>query len=96
MCHRCDNPACCNPDHLFLGTYGDNTMDARRKGRPFGCDVNGRAMRGTGHYLAAFTEEQVRAIRKDPRTQTEIARDYGVSSATISRIVRRLTYREVA
>jgi DNA-binding Xre family transcriptional regulator len=32
-CHTCDNPPCCNPAHLFAGTYYDNTMDAIRKGR---------------------------------------------------------------
>ncbi len=42
VCHTCDNPPCINPDHLFLGTNYDNTMDAVRKGRKFIPDTNSR------------------------------------------------------
>ena len=33
ICHKCDNPACCNPDHLFPGTYVDNMQDCSKKKR---------------------------------------------------------------
>lgn len=43
VCHTCDNPACTNPDHLFLGTHSDNVQDMLRKGR-------NNPQRGDKHY----------------------------------------------
>jgi len=81
VCHTCDNPRCVEPAHLFLGTNYDNTIDCLRKGR---------------HFSGKLTEEQVRAIRADTRSQTKIAADYGVSTTSIRRLRSGRTWRHVA
>lgn len=86
VCHQCDNPKCVRPDHLFLGTPKDNALDAVAKRRHnFGLR-NGRAV---------LTEEQVAAIRADPRRQVDIAKEYGVIQAHISRIKRGVAWASV-
>lgn len=86
VCHRCDNPKCINPDHLFLGTSADNSADKVAKGRQ---------QRGSRHGLAKLTEEQVRAIKADGRQQFIIAKDYGVGSNVISKIKTGVSWRHV-
>jgi hypothetical protein len=91
VCHSCDNPACVNPAHLFVGTAADNSADMARKGR------SRNAVRlGTDHHLAKLTPDRVRAIRADARQQDLIAADHGVSQVTVSRIKRNLIWRHVA
>lgn len=70
--HSCDNPACCNPTHLILGTHQDNMMD--------------RAIRIRGFHK--LKPQEILSIRKDPRTQCELAKIYGTSQQYISRIQR--------
>jgi hypothetical protein len=65
--------------HLFLGTARDNAIDKMRKGR--GCE-------GERHFNAKLTRQQIRQIRKDPRSSRTIAPRYGVNRSTISRIKR--------
>ena len=77
--HRCDNPGCINPDHLFLGTAKDNSVDRNSKGR-------NAFQRGEQGPAAKLTEDKVRLIRYDIRSQEAIASDYGVHQGTISRI----------
>lgn len=79
--HRCDNPSCVNPDHLFLGTQADNLADMRAKGRD-------NQPKGEAHGMAKLTEPEIPLIRNDPRLHRIIAADYGVSSTLISVIKR--------
>lgn len=82
VCHKCDVRACCNPDHLFLGTHADNAADMVSKKRQ---------ARGMGHGRRSLTEDQVREIRKlyvpGVNTHAEVASIYGVSRSIVSRIV---------
>ncbi len=78
--HRCDNPPCCNPRHLFLGTHDDNMADRAAKGRD---------RRGTEQPAAKLTDANVRVIRAEYRygNGRKLAERFGVSAQTISRIV---------
>ena len=83
--HKCDNPACVNPDHLFLGTQADNVADMIHKGRMYD-------RRGHNNPRSVFTNEEIVAILRDTRYQYDIAASYGVSQSTISRLKRGETY----
>jgi hypothetical protein len=87
--HRCDNPRCVNPDHLFLGTVHDNNRDMFAKGR-----ARGGGKPGEGSHNAVLTNQQVLEIRARyvPGRRGDgpkAARKYGVSVQTIHRILRR-------
>jgi hypothetical protein len=80
--HKCDNPPCCNPKHLFLGTRMDNVADCIRKGRAGVCD-------GENHPSCKLSDSDVEAIRELRKTGTkltDIAARYNVSTTTVSRI----------
>ncbi len=79
ICHTCDVRACVNPDHLFLGTYADNTRDASKKGR---------LPRGEKNHYAKITEVQSIAILNDNRISSAIAKDYGLSQGYIRNLKR--------
>lgn len=82
VCHRCDNPPCVNPAHLFLGTHADNMRDMAQKGRA--ADTAGER-----HPQARLTAEQVHVIRKmlaDGRTHRSVAAEFDVCPATVSHI----------
>jgi len=82
VCHRCDNPLCCNLDHLFLGTPKQNMLDKEAKGR----GVKPPVHRGATHHNATLSDEQIAAIRSRGGTHTSLAYEFEVSVNTISRI----------
>lgn len=88
VCHHCDNPECCNPKHLFLGTYQDNHNDMTRKGR-----------RAKGETIAQskLTEKQVLEIYKQKGLifSSKLAPLYGVTPANICCIWRGETWSHV-
>jgi len=89
VCHRCDQPACINPDHLFLGTHQDNNDDCISKGRD-------KHARGGAHGSAKLTERDVIDIRSGRLKNHELAALYGVSKRTIISVKTGLTWRHIA
>ena len=84
VCHKCDNPACVNPSHLFLGTALDNMADCKRKWRTGGGTKT--PLRGESNHRSKLTSADVSRIRADGRPQRAIASEYGVSQALVSKI----------
>lgn len=87
ICHSCDNRACVNPLHLFVGTHSDNSRDAVNKGR-------WRDRRGERCGKSRLTDEQVKKIREIGRSlkSHEIAPMFGVSSSNIRQILQGKTW----
>ncbi|MFO1080832.1 MAG: HNH endonuclease signature motif containing protein [Reyranellaceae bacterium] len=89
VCHRCDNPSCINPDHLFAGTRRENVLDMHAKGRQ-------RHACGDDHPSAKLSWTKVASIRSDTRTHRAIAADYGVAHTVIGRIKRQEMWKRQA
>lgn len=85
--HRCDNPACCNPAHLFVGTAADNMMDKMIKGR---CRNKPSDRRGERHHKSKLTEANVRVIwgARHCGKQVELAERFGVTRDVIWKVMK--------
>jgi len=92
VCHHCDSPSCCNPEHLFLGTRADNSHDAMQKGRLY---------RPVGELCtrSKLTVEQVLEIRRRYSTgkvsQPRLATEFGVGKSAVNRAIRRETWKHI-
>lgn len=81
--HRCDNPQCCNPTHLFAGSIQDNSDDKMRKGR-------GHQAQGAKNGNSKLSDEQCDYIRTSSLSGAELGRELGVTRMHISAIRRGL------
>lgn len=90
VCHTCDNPACVNPEHLFLGTSPENTADKMKKGRQ---------SKGSKHGRSVLTEVDVLDIRRIYTGKygelSALARQYGVSANSMMMIINRKHWRHI-
>jgi hypothetical protein len=90
VCHRCDNPECTNPRHLFLGTIIDNNLDR---------DQKGRTCLGQSNPQAKLTSQAVREIRvslkQDRSRRRALAERFGVQPRAIQNAADRKTWRHV-
>lgn len=91
ICHSCDNPGCCNPSHLFLGSQADNLADARQKGRL-------PSIEGEAHHNTHISEDDVRQIRYLGYTnmsKKKIGERFGISRQAITDILYKRTWAHV-
>ena len=91
VCHKCDNPICVNPDHLFIGTQADNVADMHSKGR-----ARKRAVSGEAHGNAILTEDDVRQILRSPLSVPELAVKFNMSRTTIYGVRKRKSWKHVS
>lgn len=100
VCHSCDNPPCCNPAHLWLGTTGENTRDMASKGRnvvPWRDPSTVNWSRGEAHYAAKLSDDDVRAICRlgdGGLGPVAIARRFGIHHAHARRLMDRANRRD--
>lgn len=88
VCHSCDNPACINPAHLFLGTHQDNMNDMMMKRRH-------SPHFGERHGMSKLRVSDVREIKSSDTKACILAERFNVSRPTISAIRRGLTWKDV-
>jgi hypothetical protein len=100
ICHTCDNPPCCNPSHLFLGTQQDNLKDMYTKGRgkkpPLNKGVGFK--KGEGHFMARLTEEKVVSLRKryaNGENAGALSRELGMSKSSIRHLIKRRSWKHL-
>jgi len=88
LLHTCDNPSCCNPKHLFVGTHADNMADKAAKGRS--PDYTGD--KGPRCKLSMSQAQEIRELRKQGVSARELSKQYGISLPSIKTLLAGKSY----
>lgn len=86
-CHTCDNPACCNPEHIFDGTQKDNMRDMVKKGRKVVKAIEKRPVK--------LSEAEVRKIFDDPRSSRKVAADFDICGRMVLNIKNGVSWKHL-
>ncbi len=90
VCHKCNNPICCNPKHLYLGNAKTNSLD---------CLFFGERVCGERQGLSKLTEVDVKLIRKlyiqTPLSQRALAKQFNVAQNTIKQVIKYQTWKHI-
>ena len=89
VCHKCDNPSCVNPGHLFEGAPLENARDMHAKGRA-------NPPNGAAHHSTRLDDEKVRQIRASTKTLKEIGAEFGIDQSAVWKIKNRQRWRHVS
>lgn len=95
VCHICDNPSCCNPSHLMLGTVKSNAADMLIKNRQKKTDPLNRGERNINSKLTDDMVREIKVLLSNGESQYEIAKKYGVSQPAIGSIKLGKTWRHI-
>lgn len=93
VCHKCDNPRCTNPDHLFLGSHKDNMQDAKKKGRNY---INRSGENTSNAKLTNLQVKNIKFLLEQKLTIGKLGKMFNVHWSTISKIKTKKSWDHIS
>lgn len=99
VCHKCDNPKCINPDHLWLGSVAQNNADRSKKGRTYKNSFDNltqdQLRRGEKHGMSKLSEKDVLDIKVSVLGPKKLCEKYGIGTSTVWRIKNNQSWKHI-
>jgi hypothetical protein len=92
VCHHCDNPSCINPEHLFVGTYKDNSQDMVSKNRQHRWNGQRRGIKNPFARLNPNKVEKIRELLSQKLSHRKIGKLFGIGHRTVTDIALKRTW----